>query len=281
VSEHDVLLEKRDGGIVELRLNRPDKLNALNDALFERLVTATEALHRDPSVRVVIITGEGRAFCAGLDLATFRTFAAEAEAGERPFGTPGEAGSGRRQPGRGQRVVRALRTMPVPVIAAINGAAIGGGCQLVLGADIRLVAPDAKLAVRETDYGITPDMGGTQILPRLVGSDHALELIATGRIVSGTEAVSIGLATKVCDEPLPDAWVLAREIASRNPDAMAGTKALIRIAEDATIEEGFAAELDFMSRNIGHRNQVEAATARLDKRAAVFEDPSLEMPRVP
>jgi enoyl-CoA hydratase/carnithine racemase len=279
MTEHEVLLRKQVGGIVELRLNRPDKLNALDDELFENLVRVTEALVDDRAVHVLIITGQGRAFCAGLDLVAFRTFAAEAEAGERPFGTPGEVGSGRRQPGRGQRVVKALPNMDVPVIAAINGAAIGGGCQLALGADIRLVSPDAKLAVREIDYGITPDMGGTQILPRLVGTDHALELIVTGRIVSGVEAVAMGLATRVCDDPLAAAWELAREITDRNPDAVAGAKALVRLSERATIEEGFAAELDFMSRNIGHAIQVEAAKARLDKRDPVFQPRSLDTPR--
>jgi enoyl-CoA hydratase/carnithine racemase len=280
VTSGDELLSERVDGVVQLTLHRPDRLNALDDALFDLLVANTAQLAEDRSVRAVIITGSGGGFCAGLDLSQFRAMAAEAEAGERPYATPGEAGNGRRQPGRGQRIVQALRRMPAPVIAAIHGAAIGGGCQLALGADIRLVTAEAKIALREMDYGITPDMGGTQLLPRLIGADRALELILTGKIISGTEAVALGMATRVCDDPLAEAWVLAREIADRSPDAVAGAKALVRLSDSGSVEAGLAAELQFMSRNIGCANQVEAVNARFAKRRPQFDDRSVDPPGV-
>jgi len=280
MGEDPVLLTARVDGIIELTLNRPARLNALDEELFDSLVSALTALLDDQDARVIILTGAGRAFCAGLDLETFRTFAAEADAGERPFGSPGEVGTGKREPGRGRRVVQTLRKMPVPVIAAIHGAAIGGGCQIALGCDIRLATADAKLALREADYGMSPDMGGTQLLPRLIGSDRALEMIVTGRIVSGAEAATLGLVTRVCDDPLSEARRLAAEIVARSPDAVDGSKRLVRLSDSVTVEAGMDAELQFMSRNIGSANQSEAARARLEQRSAAFVARSTELPDI-
>jgi enoyl-CoA hydratase/carnithine racemase len=268
-----IIVESVDG-VASICLNRPDKRNALNDALFDALVAVTESMIADRQIRAVVLLGAGPAFCAGLDLSLFRSFADESQAGERPFGDPNEPGSGRRVPGRGQRIVNALRRIPVPVIAAVHGAAIGGGLQLALGADIRIAGPAAQFAAREIEYGITLDMGGTQLLPRAIGPDRALELIVSGRIVDMDEALRIGLATVGAPDPVAAAFSMASVIAGRSPDAIALSKQLVRMADASPVEDGMAAELDVMAANIGSRNQNEAVRALFERRAPQFVDRS-------
>jgi enoyl-CoA hydratase/carnithine racemase len=169
----------------------------------------------------------------------------------------------------------------VPVIAAVHGPAIGGGLQIALAADIRIVAPSASLAAKEIDFGITLDMGGTQILPRLVGYDVALELILTGRALDGAEAVKVGLATRMADDPLAEARELARMIATRSPEAVRGSKRLVRLSDEVPAEEGMDAELEFMAWNIGRANQSESSRARLQGSTPVYSDPPPEMPLPP
>jgi enoyl-CoA hydratase/carnithine racemase len=164
--------------------------------------------------------------------------------------------------------------MPAPVIAAVHGHALGGGIQLALGADIRIVAPDAKLSVLEIRWGLVPDMTGTQMLPRLVGLDVAKELVFTGRTLSGTEAVRLGLATRLSNQPRHDALELAGEIASKSPDAIRGAKALLNLAGLVSLEEGFKAEERTIRGLIGTPNQVEAITAYFESRPARFSVPT-------
>jgi enoyl-CoA hydratase/carnithine racemase len=173
---------------------------------------------------------------------------------------------------RGQQAAYAWTEMPAPVIAAIQGHALGGGLQLALGADIRIVAPDAMLSVLEVRWGLVPDMTGTQMLPRLVGLDVAKELTFTGRMVSGDEAVRLGLATRVSDTPLDDALALARQIAANSPQAVQGAKRLLNQAGQVSLEEGFLAEERTISKLIGSPNQVEAIMAYFDERQARFAD---------
>src|SRR2546423_5474610 len=184
-----------EGGVAGVRLNRPDKLNALDPAMFEAIADAGEALKADRSVRAVVLSGEGRGFCAGLD---FGSFTAMAEAGssprqERPMADLGARPDGRIA-NRGQQTAYVWQELDVPVIAAIHGVALGGGCQIALGADIRIVAPDARLSVLEIRWGLTPDMTGTQMLLRLVPPPRAKETTFTGRMVSGEEGGRLGLA---------------------------------------------------------------------------------------
>lgn len=255
-----------------VRLNRPEKLNAINDEMFEGLLRITAELAGDPAVRAVVLAGQGRAFCAGLDLSSFRSFLDESERGERSFTDPEEgARRGRRPPGRGQVIVTRLREMPVPVIAALHGAVVGGGLQLSLGADIRFVAPDARLGLREIDFGICPDMGATQFLPRLIGPDRAMELALSGTLISGDEAVAIGLATRTATDPLEAALQLAGNIAGRNPAAVSFTKMLVLGSETMTVHEGLRAELRAMAHNVGSPAQSEAASAFFEKRPPKFE----------
>lgn len=254
-------------GVADVRLNRPEKMNALDMAMFSALVEVGEGLKADPAVRAVVLSGEGRAFCAGLDLSSF-----QAMAGEGGLDLGSEA-KGSRITNRGQQAVYVWAEMPAPVIVAVHGVALGGGCQIALGGDLRYCRPDAQFSVLEIRWGLAPDMTGTQLLPRLVGLDVAKELTFTGRMVSGTEAVAIGLATRVCDDPLAEALTTAHDIASRNPEAVQGAKALLNQAGLVSLAEGFAGEERLIRRLIGSPNQVEAVTAFFEKRPAVFADP--------
>jgi enoyl-CoA hydratase/carnithine racemase len=252
-------------GVADVRLNRPDKLNALDMAMFTALADTAAELAATPAVRAVVLSGEGRSFCAGLDLTAFASMAA----GERwrPADDPTTAGADGRS--LGQRAVLAWYDLPVPVIAAVRGHALGGGLQLALGADIRIAAPNAVFSVFEINWGLSPDMAGTQLLPRLVGPDLAAELTYTGRLVEAAEADRIGLVTRVVDDPLAAAHTLAARIAAVNPDAIRSDKALLRQAHGA-IEDGLAAERTVMARIMGSPNQREAAAAGLEKREPRF-----------
>jgi enoyl-CoA hydratase/carnithine racemase len=267
------------GGVADVRLNRPEKLNALDPAMFDAIVTAGERLAADKSVRAVVISGEGRGFCAGLDVATFQAVAA-ATPGDGPAqgeGRPAASALESRLPGRVtnrfQEAVHTWTAMPAPVIAAVHGVALGGGAQIALGADLRIVAPDARISILEIRWGLVPDMTGTEMLGRLVRPDVAKELTWTGRMVSGEEAVALGLATRISDRPREDALVLARDLASRNPDAIQAAKRLLNQAPRAGEREQFLAESRAMAGLLGSPNQVEAIAAHLDGRPPAFADP--------
>jgi enoyl-CoA hydratase/carnithine racemase len=256
------------GGVADVRLNRPEKRNALDPAMFEALVTAGERLKAQPGLRAVVLSGAGPDFCAGLDFGSFQAMRdgmrLSATAKLPPSAGPGMA--------TGQRAAYVWAELPVPVIAAVHGNALGGGLQVALGADIRIVAPDARLSVLEVAWGLIPDMTGTQLLPELVGRDVAKELTYTARIVSGTEAVRIGLATRAETGPLAAALAMAREIAGRSPHAVRAAKRLLDLAGRTDLASGFAAEQDEIRALIGSPNQAEAVTARFDKRDPVFRE---------
>ena len=261
-------------GVADVRLNRPDKLNALDGPMFEAIGEVGDALRVDSAVRAVVLSGEGRAFCAGLDVAWFATMAADAGGGGAGVGGNGPLGGrgeGGRIANRGQHVAWVWQQIEVPVIAAVHGVALGGGLQIALGADLRIVAPDARLSVLEVRWGLVPDMAGTWLLPRLVGVDVAKELTWSGRMVSGEEAVQLGLATRVSDEPRSDALALASELAAKSPEAIRGAKALLGASLGRSAAEQFLAESEIMGRLIGSPNQVEAATAWFAKRPARFK----------
>ncbi len=225
-----------EAGVADVRLNRPDKRNALDGAMFLALAEAGERLKTEPGLRAVVLSGEGASFCAGLDFGSFQQMAGGGDAASAAAqrGNPGEMVDGRITH-LGQQVAWVWQEVPVPVIAAVHGHALGGGIQIALGADIRIVHPDAQLSVREIHWGLVPDMTGTLMLTRLVRPDVAKELTFTGRIVSGIEAMDLGLATRLSDAPREDALALAHEIAGRSPEAVRGTKALFNrlLGEDA------------------------------------------------
>uniref|UniRef100_E6VGT4 Enoyl-CoA hydratase/isomerase n=1 Tax=Rhodopseudomonas palustris (strain DX-1) TaxID=652103 RepID=E6VGT4_RHOPX len=258
-------------GVADVRLVRVDKMNALDAAMFEALVSTTERLAQDKSVRAVVLSGEGKAFCAGLDMGRF---AAMKESGGN--GIPGGEFRDLTKRTHGQanapqQAVWGWRMLPVPVIAAVHGVAFGGGCQLALGADIRLMAPDARMSIMEIKWGLVPDMAGTPILATLLRDDVLRELTYTGRVVDAQEAVSLGLATKVVDDPYQAALAMAREIAGKNPDAIRAAK---RMMNKLSIDPGPAllAESVEQQKLIGSPNQTEAVRANLDKRAPNFID---------
>lgn len=263
-----VTIDVRDG-VADVRLNRPDKLNALDAAMFAAIVEAGDRVAADPSVRAVVLSGEGNGFCAGLDIASFM-------GGSDDGGGPTDLLGGRegsRIANVAQQVAYTWTELPVPVIAAVHGVALGGGIQIALGADIRVVAPDAKLSVLEIRWGLLPDMTGLQALVRLVGLDVAKELAFTGRFLTGTEAVELGVATRVADDPHAAAHALAAEIAGKNPQAIRGMKALLNAAGTRPLHESFLEETRLMSELLGSPNQMEAVMAHFEKRPAVFTDP--------
>lgn len=255
-------------GVADVRLNRPDKLNALDPAMFEGLVETGKALAADRSVRAVVLSGEGRAFCAGLDFASFMGMA-RSERSSRNLLDRQDGGVAN----HAQQAAYVWTELPVPVIAAVHGVAYGGGLQIALGADIRLVAPDAQLSVMEIKWGLIPDMSGTQTLRHLVRLDVAKELTFTGRVIFGTEAVALGLATHVSEHPLADALALAGEIARKSPDAIRAGKRLLNSAGVVSVGEGLRLEETLQLSLIGKPNQTEAVAANMQKRAPQFRDP--------
>jgi enoyl-CoA hydratase/carnithine racemase len=267
-----------DGGVADVRLNRPDKLNALDTDMFVGLVDAGAQLATEPSVRAVVLSGEGRSFSAGLDFTGFTAMADGAPAaGDRdPAGSDGLRTIGATD-GRithlAQQAAHCWSQVPVPVIAAIWGHCLGGGLQIALGADLRIVHPDATLSVLEIRWGLSPDMTGTATLPRLVGPDVAKELAWTGRAVSGQEAARIGLATRTSDTPLDDAMALARELATKNPHAVRGIKRLIEQSGRVPLAQQYADEREVIGTLVSTPNQVEAVAAFFEKRDPSFADP--------
>ena len=256
-------------GIADVRFNRPDKRNALDGAQFAAVEAVGEELKETPGVRVVVLSGEGESFCAGLDFAMFSGMAGD---GERdPQGNPGDIPDGRITH-RGQQVCWVWQELPVPVIAAVHGHALGGGFQIAMGADIRIAHPDTKWSVREVHWGLVPDMTGTFMLSRLVRSDIARELTYTARMVDGREAYDLGLCTRLSDQPYDDAMALAREIAERSSGAVRGSKTLFNHMFTQGAAEQFAQERRLIGEQIGTENQIEAIRSNMERRPANFVD---------
>ena len=256
------------GGVADVRMVRADKMNALDDAMFAALIETGERLKTEAGVRAVVLSGEGRAFCAGLDMDNFAKMASGERGGRRLVETPRTPGGSN----TAQHAVMVWREIPVPVIAAVHGVALGGGFQLTLGADMRFVTPDARLAVLEIKWGLVPDMAGIVLLRQLVRDDVARELTYTGRMFSGEEALAMGLATRVCADPRTDALALAAEIAGKSPSAIRAGKRLLNLAADADQHAVLLAESQEQGDLIGSPNQIEAVMSNLQKRAAAYAD---------
>jgi enoyl-CoA hydratase/carnithine racemase len=268
-----VLISITDG-VADVTFNRADKRNALDNAMFTAIDAAGEQLKSEREVRAVVLSGDGASFCAGLDFSSFQAMAGGDGVTHDAANAEGSPGSMQddRITHLGQQVCWVWQELEVPVIAAVHGHALGGGLQIALGADIRIVHPDTKLSVREVYWGLVPDMTGTFVLSKLVRPDIAKELTFTARVFSGTEAAEMGLVTRLSDSPKDEAMTLAREIASMSPGAVRGSKALFnRIANDGAAEQ-FAAERRTIGAQIGSPNQIEAVMAGFEKRPPVYAD---------
>lgn len=252
-----------EAGVADVRLNRPDKLNALDPAMFAGIEAALAELRDTEGLRAVVLSGEGRAFSAGLDMASMASGGASAglDLKDRTHGVANIF----------QHVAWGWRELPVPVIAAVHGLAFGGGFQIMSGADIRIVRPDARLSIMELKWGLVPDMGGLALWRTLVRDDLLRELTYTAREFSGEDALRFGFATRQADDPHAEAMALAREIAGRNPDA-------IRAAKRMYNEYAHDAEALLMSESIEQAsvirtpNQIEAVRANMERRAPNFDD---------
>jgi enoyl-CoA hydratase/carnithine racemase len=251
-----------DDGIANVRLNRADKMNALDPDMFKAIAETGARLKEDARVRAVVLSGEGRAFCAGLDLD--RMIAAAGGESILPFADLGQRSHGAAN--WAQHLVWLWRELPVPVIAAVHGIAYGGGFQLMLGADLRYLAPGTRLAVIETKWGLVPDMAGTQLMRHLAREDIVRELTYTGRTFSAEDALAYGFATRLADDPLAAAMETAREIASRSPDAIRAAKRLLNLAAECNAAAGLAAETAEQKVLLGTPNHVEAVRANLENR---------------
>jgi len=252
-----------EDGVADVRLNRADKMNALDPDMFKAIAEAGALLKEDARVRAVVLSGEGRAFCAGLDLA--RMIAASKGESILPFADLGKRTHGIAN--WAQHLVWLWRELPVPVIAAVHGIAVGGGFQLMLGADLRYVAPGTRLAIIEAKWGLVPDMAGTQLMRHLAREDVVRELTYTGRIFFAEEALAFGFATRVVDDPRGAALATAREIANQSPDAIRAAKRLLNLAVACDAPAGLAAETDEQKALLGKPNHVEAVSANLEDRA--------------
>jgi phage tail sheath protein FI/enoyl-CoA hydratase/carnithine racemase len=265
-----VIIHLDNEGVADVRLNRADKMNALDSAMIEGILAAQDQLRAEPRLRAVVLHGEGRAFCAGLDVSRFRSMAAE------------ESGRGYTLADRTHGIANApqqtawgWRDLPVPVIAAVHGVAFGGGLQIALGADIRCVTSDVKLSVMEIKWGLVPDMAGIALLRELVRGDVARELTYSGRIINGDEAVRLGLATWAGSDPLAQARELARSIARRSPDAIRAAKRLLNRSADADAAALLVTESREQERLMGSPNQIEAVRAEMEQRPPEFSAPGV------
>ena len=250
--------------IAHVRLTRPDKRNAMDPEMAKAIVAAgTELI--DADIRAVVLSGEGEAFCAGLDVMSFATLAAgDPEALVMPR-SHGEANLF-------QEVAMVWRKCPVPVIAALHGVAYGAGFQLALGADIRIAAPDTKLAIMEMKWGLIPDMGGMVLLPALARSDVIRRMTYTAAPVAADQAERWGLVTEIADDPLGAAMALATDIAGRSPSAIRAAKRLIGVAESGTDATAvLLAESREQTDLIGKPHQMEVIAANMGKRPAIFK----------
>lgn len=251
--------------VAEVVLNRPEKFNALDIETFRALDAAARSIEADKSVRAVILRGAGDNFCAGIDLGVL-------QGGGDDIVTLLLAPVQGSPANVAQRAAYAWRELPIPVVCALQGIAFGGGFQIAMGADLRFAAPDVQLSVMEAKWGLIPDMGISTTLRDVVAPDLAKELAFTGRVVGAQEALRLGIVTRVEEDPVASARLMAETIADRSPDAIRGIKKLINEGWSMPEAEALALEAAIQVPLLGAANQVEAVRANLEKRKAKFVD---------
>ena len=275
MQEELVTVEIKDG-VADVRLNRPEKYNALSAPMFKAIIDTGERLRDEKSLRAVVLSGNGRGFCAGLDMQSFAKMGdsdsaassdSSADAPKSLLDTDG------RVENFAQRPALVWKYLQVPVIAALHGVAYGGGAQVALGADIRIAAPDLKMSVMEIKWGLVPDMSITQTLRDILPMDVAKQLTFTGQVLNGHEAQQLGLVTQVADDPYAAAMNIARDIATKSPEAIRAAKQLFETAWHADTKTGLELEAELQAGLIGSANQREAIAANFAKRAPEFFDP--------
>ena len=254
-----------EGGVAEVRLRRPDKMNALDIAMFHAIADAADALAARTDVRCVVLSGEGRGFCAGIDLAALATSPELKNLLPRSHG----------EANLFQHIAWGWRQLPVPVIAAVQGVAFGAGCQLMLGADLRIASPTADISLMEMRWGMVPDVAGFALLRGLVRDDVARDTVFTGRRIAGTEAAELGLVTRLAEDPRAAALEAARGIAASSPDAIRAAKRMLNLPATASNAEILLAESVEQTALLASANHREALAAHAEKRAAVFRDITL------
>ena len=257
-----VSIEYKDH-IAHVTLTRGDKMNALDSDMVKAIIAAGQEVAVSDA-RVVVLAGEGKSFCAGLDLMSFAQMGQvdpKTWLMQRSFEDANEM----------QEVAMVWRRVPVPVIAALQGASYGGGLQLALGADIRIAAPDAKLSVMEMKWGIVPDMGGMVLLPRLLRSDVLRRLTYTAEVVGAEQAQEWGLVTELASDPLARAQELAAQIANQSPSGIRAAKRLIERAEAEDRKAVLLAESEEQVNLIGKADQMEVIAAQMGGRKPVFK----------
>jgi enoyl-CoA hydratase len=251
----ETMLVEREGRVAILTINRPDKLNALNDQVREDMLEILGQIEHDDSVGVVVITGAGeKSFIAGADIGEF--------AGRSPFD--------QRHAMRSPRIFDVMASFPKPVIAMINGFCLGGGCELAMSCDIRVASDKARFGQPEINLGLIPGGGGTQRLPRLVGTGNAMRLILSGDMIPAAEAQSIGLVDQVvpAEELRAKTLELANKIASKSPLTLKVAKEALRASERLSIEDGISYERDLFCLCFSSADKEEGVKAFLEKRPA-------------
>jgi enoyl-CoA hydratase len=252
-----ILFEFRDG-LAVVRLNRPEKMNALSRAMLDELKEAFSRIEREPDVRAVLLTSANdRAFCAGTDIGELAQL---------------DDDGARRASERGQDVCARIEHCRVPVIAAVNGVAAGGGCELALACHLRVASKSAEFSLPETKLGIIPAYGGTQRLARIIGVGRALGMMLAGEVVSAREAHAMGLVNRVAapDQLFSEAEALAREIMGLAPLAISACLEAVTRGLELPLEEGLALEAELFSRLFSTEDMREGTSAFLEKRAPVF-----------
>ena len=263
---HDRVAVSLGDHIARIEMIREDKLNALDPAMFDALIEAAAWLREQREARVAILSGRGRMFCAGLDFGSFAAMAGEDGAASTSL-EPRTHGLCNTP----QYAAWAWHEAPVPVIVAIQGGALGGGLQIALGGDIRIAAPDAKIAIAETQWGLVPDMSGCALARRLVRDDVLRRLTYTAERLDGLQAQALGLVTEAHEDPLARAREIATRIAGRSPSAIRQAKALLNTLDDGSSAEILMAESRAQQAVMGKPHQVEAVMANLEKRPPVFD----------
>ena len=261
-----------DNHIAHVRLNRPDAHNAIDGSAMNALLDFARQMMQPGEVRVIVLSGNGKSFCAGLDMSAFADMSSGDLSGDSENVAEAMQDISPGGANRAQQVGWLWQEVPVPVIAAVQGAALGGGLNLALGADIRIVHPAAKLGFVEITWGLLPDMSASQSLRRLVGLDRMKELVLTGRKFSGEQALQYGLATELSDTPLADALAMAGTIAARNPDAVRAAKQILNNSGLVDVAAGLAEEAAATRQLRGSANQLEAITAQFEGRPPKFQD---------